>query len=186
MMRRVLHLRCAALLLLASVLSHPARGQAVPVVTYPAGTVQIAVPAAFTLEQGPGYLTLRWGATPNPTPPTPPAPPNPPAPVVTNNPLWVVAVVDKSATLPAGQAALVASKTIGPALADLNATWRVYDPHDASTAAWFAAWGDKVPKSPGLFVLEVTPGKTSVYSTGALPDNEGALTLYVKSARGKL
>ena len=74
-------------------LAPSARGQSVerPAILFPAGTIQVYSPTAFTLEQTDSYILIRFNAGPNPPTPVPPTPvpPTPPTPPVPPRPPWL-------------------------------------------------------------------------------------------------
>lgn len=81
-----------------------ARGQD-PIIVHPAGPVAFTVPSPYTVEQGPGYITVRWGApipTPTPVPrptPTPiPTPEPEPPPATISGPVFVSLVLSVEST----------------------------------------------------------------------------------------
>lgn len=183
----ILYLAAALLGLVA-----PVSAQQPPVVTFPAGPVTVTVPAAFTLEQGPGFITLRWAAQPGPIPPTPTPTPTPgPTPTPTPTPTPVdpapipdaglrVMVVYETASLskmPREQLGILYDQGFRDWLSGIvvkgvdgkTPEWRVYDQHAdiaAESPLWRAALARPRKAVPWLVVSN---GKAGF--EGPLPAN---------------
>lgn len=151
-------------------------------VSYAAGlALSFSVPV--TITQTANSITITWGAIP----PTPPNPPDPPTPVVQTGNLFVFALGDQSGPAPsAAEAAIQASKTIGPALAALSTTATTTWASGDVSSPVFSAWASsKIAGKVTLIVLSVDQAnKGTLVEAIPLPTPESAVISEVKKLRG--
>ena len=171
-------------------------------VTGPAGVYTVTTTGPTRITSGDGWVKIEWEVEPT-VPPKPPdpgpgpvnpvkppdpgpvsPPPSPPAPTPSIGPLaapiWVAAVYDRAtaASLPAGQQALLLSKTITAELQPFGATWSSWDKSDPGMKDWQADAGTTYP------VLLVIWAKGTRSKTFPLPADETAAVAFVKQIRG--
>lgn len=196
-----------------------------PPIAGPAGSYTFSIPGAVRISYGPTWIRIEWDAAvappikpapvdpgvvkppapvdPEPPQPPSPAPPEPVTPVPQVGPiagnLFLVAVYDKSkfATYPAGQQALLASKTIGPALEKSQIFWRPFDVNnpeladrpDEITGAIVngSGWASKA-KAVGLPALLIIGQGGAIVPMGtgfSLPVDEASVLALAKKLRGR-
>ncbi len=169
-------------------------------ITGPAGVYTVTTSGQTVITSGPGWVKIEWDAgvpvEPSvPDKPSPPVvkPPDPGLPVtptpspptvalpVLTGPIWVAAVYDRSTavSLPAGQQALLLSKTITPTLAKLDATWSSWDKSDPGLKGWGPDAGTTYP------ALLVIWNQGTVSKSWPLPIDEAAMTAFVGKLRGQ-
>ncbi len=164
----------------------------------PAGVYkfEITTTGPTTITRGDGWYKIEWDVEPTiPAKPDPPVvkPPDPGLPVtptpapptvalpVLTGPIWVAAVYDRSTavSLPAGQQALLLSKTITPTLAKLDATWSSWDKSDPGLKGWGPDAGTTYP---ALLVIWNQGTKSQSWP---LPADENTAVAFVGKLRGQ-